>query len=129
MTRNLTGRWIGEYRYAGTGHPPVSFEARLDDRGGAFEGDVTEDGGPPSFIRGLREGSSVTFSKRYANSGGGRFIDRIIYSGGLNEDASRIDGTWTISRLAHAPGAFFMQRDTPDAVEQHQKQQGKIEHV
>ncbi len=119
MSRNLSGVWVGQYRYPDGGldfpvaENSVSFQASIRDVGGAFTGQVTEEGGPPSTLRGTREGTAVTFSKRYAHSGGGLFTDRVVYSGDLNEDATRIDGEWNILRLNHVPGAFFMMREAP----------------
>jgi len=125
MTRNLTGLWVGEYRYpTGSVHPQtfapllsVSFKAQITDQGGAFYGEITEDNAPGAHIRGTREGSSVTFSKRYSDTGGGRYLDRIVYEGGLNEDNTRMDGTWMILRGLTRPGAFFMMREKPGARE------------
>ena len=126
MTRNLSGIWIGAYKYpVGSLFPAtpqaVSFRADIRDLGGAFTGQVDEDGGPPSSLRGTREGASVTFSKRYAHSGGGLYRDRIIYNGDVNEDATRIDGEWRIPGFEHTPGEFFMMRDKPPEQEVQQE--------
>lgn len=126
MSKNLTGRWIGQYRYPeGSSEPgalstfeAVSFTVHISDSGGAFSGELEEDGGPPSTIRGMREGGAITFSKRYSDTGGGRFVDRILYEGGVNDDATRIDGNWMIPRITHSPGAFFMMREKPQKQEE-----------
>lgn len=134
MSRNLTGLWVGEYRYpvnardpiSSLKFPPVSFTARISDQGGSFFGEITEDDGPSSVIRGTREGGSVTFSKRYSDTGGGRFIDRILYEGGLNDDATRIDGSWVIARVPEGPGEFFMMREKPKAKEVEVEREAEI---
>lgn len=117
---DMSGIWVGQYRYGagivdlkGNMLDEVPFTAHISDRGGAFLGEVEEEGAPASTLRGQREGSTVTFSKRYSDSGGGRFIERVIYEGLLNEDGTRIDGEWSIHKPHAISGAFFMMREPP----------------
>ncbi len=133
MSRNLTGLWVGEYRYPehalgpdGSPPLPVSFTAQISDQGGSFFGKISEEDGPASIIRGTREGSAVTFSKRYVDTGGGRFLDRVLYQGGLDEEGTRVDGTWSITRIEHEPGDFFMMREKPKADEKEVEQEIEI---
>jgi hypothetical protein len=118
---SLSGRWIGQYRYPDASdlpelhfpQDPVDFVAQITDQGSGFLGEISEIGAPDSFLRGTKEGASITFSKRYSDTGGGLYVDRIIYQGGLNEDTTRIDGFWHIPRLEGFSGAFFMMREKP----------------
>jgi len=68
----------------------------------------------------------VTFSKRYSETGGGRFVDRVLYQGGLDEEALRLDGTWSITRIEHEPGDFFMMREKPEADELEVEREAEI---
>jgi hypothetical protein len=109
---SLTGLWSGYYAYAGGWEPPVNFTATLNDDGGILGGWISE---PDSitgtaqrlsaFVSGMRNGSSVTFSKTY--DGDGPLAHRVDYVGGVSSDGGTISGTWS---LPGATGTFVMTR-------------------
>jgi hypothetical protein len=118
---SLTGAWSGAYRYPGDMAPETVFNVKIEERGGAFTGEMqepnlTRPGGgsvATADIEGVRSGSSVTFTKFYDGSGGMNHAVR--YEGAVDAALTRIEGTWTIPGAWS--GAFFMVRDDDGAVE------------
>jgi hypothetical protein len=120
---NLTGVWHGLYSYAYG--QSVSFVATLIDSGASFSGTIHE---PSTFgghtiyatLGGSRQGSAVSFLKRYEKSAGPQYAASIQYEGALNGDATEIEGRWTI-RMLRLSGKFLMIRSAGKAVEAEQK--------
>ena len=120
---NLTGVWQGLYSYSHG--ESVSFVATLIDSGGSFSGTIHE---PSIFhggtiyatLAGARQGSAVSFLKRYEKSAGPQYVASIQYEGALNSDATEIEGRWTI-RPMELSGKFLMIRSAGKAVEVEQE--------
>jgi hypothetical protein len=108
---SLTGIWHGRYFYP-LGLPPVDFEAILLEGGHTLTGTVTEpsmlqDGSvAEATLSGTRQGSDVSFTKLYANTG--LYKHPVKYTGTLNPDATELEGRWRISW--YWSGRFFMIR-------------------
>lgn len=112
---SLTGCWSGAFVYAIGGHETV-FNAQIEDSGGAFTG-VTQE--PNDFIdsdddilhaeiEGHREGSAVTFVKRYKHQHR-EARHTIRYEGTADADLTRIEGQWSVS--SNWTGTFAMIRE------------------
>ncbi len=118
--QSLTGVWRGLYSYPGQGEP-VSFVATLIQSGSAISGATHETCAVSNrrretlgaFLSGVRAGASVNFVKSYDGSAG--WTHSVAYEGGLNADATEIDGRWNIDgRLA---GKFMMIREAGKDIE------------
>ncbi len=117
---NLTGIWHGLYTYPrdlGT----VSFVATLIESGGALSGSTHEpasdDGAPGgtllATLSGSRHAGVVTFVKTYDRAGK-RFRHPVSYEGALSEDATEIEGRWSIAH--NWSGKFLMIRSAGRSV-------------
>jgi hypothetical protein len=113
---SLTGVWHGLYSYPA--HlEPVYFVATLIDAGSSLHGMtheavVGQTGAPLELhatIRGERAGQAVTFTKSY-EGGGDSFTSPVRYDGGLNADATEIEGRWFIP--GDWSGRFLMIRSS-----------------
>ncbi len=110
---NLTGVWHGQYSYPDTRRAAVPFVASLLERGERLSGSVSERAtvGPMAGrgliaqLSGSRQGQIVTFLKRY-ETGSAPYLT-VSYAGGLSEDGTEIEGSWTASGWA---GKFLMIR-------------------
>jgi hypothetical protein len=119
--RSLTGVWQGIYGYPPGTHPPVGFTATLIEAGGLLSGSVHEPcttGGNPNetlffSLSGSRKGAAVNFIKTY--HGSNPYYSRILYDGTVNDDATEIEGPWSIP--GNWSGRFLMTRsgDQPRA--------------
>ena len=122
--RNLTGVWHGLYTYPGD-LGSVSFVATVIDSGSFFSGSTHEPcaGGPGgtlfATLSGSRHAGVVTFVKTYDRAGR-RYRHPVAYEGALNEDATEIEGRWTIDR--NWSGKFLMIRSVGRAEEVEQKE-------
>jgi hypothetical protein len=118
-SRSLTGVWQGIYSYATGGLPTVPFTASLIEAGGSLGGSVHEQctmNGETlyfSVVSGSRHGTAVSFVKTYL--GTSPYYGRIAYDGAVNDDATEIEGRWTIP--GDWSGRFLMTRsgDAPRA--------------
>lgn len=109
---NLTGIWQGLYSYP-QALAPVAFTATLLDSGrlsgSIHEIAIGEDELPVQVfatILGRREGFAVQFDKTYDGQKG--WSHAVNYAGALNEDATEIQGRWTIPGVW--AGKFLMIR-------------------
>jgi hypothetical protein len=112
---SLTGVWSGAYRYPSpfNGVDQVPFNARLEEIGASFSGDIDEPNtyAHPSAPRlyaqvtGVRSGLDVRFTKQMDGTGGAAHA--IAYEGTADPDLNRIDGAWRLDGLT---GTFFMER-------------------
>jgi hypothetical protein len=108
---NLTGIWHGLYTYSSGSS--VSFVATLIDSGGFLGGSTHEtsiwDSGLTicAMLEGSRDGRAVSFLKTYQNAGPS-YDAPIRYRGTLSDDATEIEGRWTISSTWS--GKFLMVR-------------------
>ena len=119
--RSLTGVWQGIYSYPMAGLPMTQFTATLIEAGSLLSGSVHEPctiGGSPGEtlffnLNGSRQGTSVDFIKTY--QGSNPYYGTVIYSGTVNDDATEIEGRWTIP--GDWSGRFLMTRsgDQPRA--------------
>ena len=122
MVRSLdmTGFWVGEYRYRWPGMPAVPFFANLEEAASALTGTIDEpnmvgasSARLSSFIRGRRDGASVEFAKVY--DGASDMAHRVDYRGTLSGDGLALSGAWFIEGDT---GAFRMTREAVDEVDQ-----------
>ena len=98
-TNNLTGIWQGLYSYP-RALAPVSFTATLLESGAWLSGSIHElaqkHGGELTeafaTLLGGRDGQAVQFIKTYDGSNG--WSHSLAYEGGLNDDATEIEGRW-----------------------------------
>ncbi len=113
LKHDLSGEWHGQYtypRYKG----PVHFTTHLIQTASWFTGRTEEIGTAgrargvtiTATLQGRLTGQSVIFLKIY--DGEYRGYDSVQYSGAVNEDATEIEGTWTISNSWS--GKFLMIR-------------------
>jgi hypothetical protein len=119
---SLTGVWSGAYRYPAPldGVDQVPFNARLEEVGASFSGDIDEPNtyahpsAPRLFsqVTGVRTGLDVRFTKQMDGTGGASHA--IFYEGTADSDLSRIDGAWRVDGLT---GTFFMERAGVEAEE------------
>jgi hypothetical protein len=115
---NLTGIWQGLYTYSDGAS--VSFTAVLIETGNSLSGSTHEACSVPgcplathdAFLRGMRHGQAVTFTKTYEPMGNGYATAQ--YEGTLNADGSEIEGRWTLP--VFGSGKFLMIR-SPGAKE------------
>jgi hypothetical protein len=121
---NLTGFWVGEYRYSSPGEPTVPFFAAVDDKAGAISGSISEPNVYSnasallfSIVRGSRDSRSVEFAKVYDAEAD--FAHRVDYVGTLSGDGCSVEGRW---QLEDWYGSFSMSRtmlstaDTADEI-------------
>lgn len=118
--RKLTGVWQGLYTYP-DGGPHVPFTATLIEAGHTISGSIHEPcvgyGNPSETLYatlvGTRHESVVSFVKTY--DGAHRNFGTVNYEGAVNDEASEIEGRWTIR--ADWSGKFLMIRsgDAPVA--------------
>ena len=118
---DLSGRWIGIFNYP-TLLPPEQFDAELRDVGGILTGLTSEPnrlgtGTLHAIIDGRREGSSVTFTKRYDDFE--QMPHEVLYAGTVDSSGDEIAGTWEIH--AAWSGTFLMVREGKTAVEEEQE--------
>ncbi len=118
--RSLSDTWHGSYSYpahpAFGGNAETAFVATLLDENGVLSGATHERRTAGHFagmllnavIDGHRDGAAVTFTKTYEAGAFAVAPRPIVYTGGLNADASEISGTWQIPLLP--PGRFVMIR-------------------
>jgi hypothetical protein len=123
---NLTGIWQGLYTYSSGSS--VSFVATLIDSGGFLTGSIHETSIWDSSticatVDGGRDGRAVSFLKTYQNAGPG-YRAPVRYEGTLNDDATEIEGRWTISRAWS--GKFLMIRPAGKAAEVEHKQSERV---
>jgi hypothetical protein len=119
MAQNLTGIWHGLYSYPRF-EQPVYFVATLISFANSFSGTTHEavegrSGAPLQLfasLEGVRDGTTVTFTKRYDGSHG--WTHKVEYEGDLSADALEIEGTWSIP--CDWTGRFLMIRN-PGATE------------
>jgi hypothetical protein len=110
--KNLTGVWHGLYTYPGD-LGSVSFVATVIESGSALSGSThepcTDSPGGTLFatLAGSRHAGVVTFVKTYDRAGR-RFRHPVAYEGALNEDATEIEGRWSIRH--NWSGKFLMIR-------------------
>jgi hypothetical protein len=113
---NLSGAWSGVYSYDGNLRSPVSFSAKLTQKGrwivGATEevAEVGEAIGTVIFatIQGRRNGASVSWLKLYDRMLRG--YNEVAYEGQVNADATEISGQWRIP--GNWTGTFLMIRSS-----------------
>ncbi len=111
--QNLTGVWNGLYSYPNG--DSTSFVATLIQSGGGLTGSTHEPSNlQPGVtlyanIAGSQDGGLVTFIKTY-DPPRLPYAYPVHYEGGLNGDASEIEGRWTIGAVAS--GKFLMTRPT-----------------
>ena len=109
--RSLTGVWQGVYSYPMGRLAAVAFTATLIEAGSSLSGSVHEQctmsGATLLFsVSGSRHSTAVAFAKTYL--GTGRHYGTILYEGTVNDDATEIEGRWTIPR--DWSGRFLMTR-------------------
>ncbi len=113
--QSLNGPWMGRYNYVSRARPPVAFNAMLVDDDGDLSGETLE---PNSFadlemdsliagIIGVRVGPMVRFTKSYSDFDAAR----VEYSGVINAQFTRIDGTWSFAGGLVGRGTFVLIRD------------------
>jgi hypothetical protein len=109
--RSLTGVWEGVYSYPAGRLPTVPFTATLIEAGSSLSGSVHEqctvNGGMLLFsLSGSMRGATISFAKTFVGSS--RDYGLILYEGMINDDATEIEGRWTIPR--DWSGRFLMTR-------------------
>jgi len=134
-SRSLTGVWEGIYSYPVSGLPTVPFTATLIEAGSSLSGSVHEQctmGGSPNetlffSLNGSRQGTAVNFVKTY--HGTNPYYGTIVYDGAVNDDATEIEGRWTIP--GDWSGRFLMTRsgDPPRAAAESQGAQSSRETI
>jgi hypothetical protein len=114
---NMTGFWVGVYRYNQPFLPEISFISNLDETDGALSGFISEPNvytksseRLSAFVRGNRSGRAVQFAKVY--DGSSDFAHRVDYSGMLSQDGLICTGRWILPGLS---GPFHMQRTDTQA--------------
>lgn len=113
---SLTGAWTGVYRYPSTfaGVDAVPFNARLDETGDSFTGEIDE---PNTYahpaaprlyatVSGARAGLDVSFVKKMDGTGG--VAHSIYYEGVADPELTRINGVWRVHE--NFSGSFLMER-------------------
>lgn len=114
---NLSGVWQGLFSYPdGRNRDPVSFVATLAELDGWIDGTTEEPGATAetsglalrATIQGRRTGRTLTFLKLY--DGRPRGYDTVTYQGAINDDASEIEGRWSIP--GNWSGSFLMIRSS-----------------
>lgn len=124
---SLTGLWSGSYRYSNGFMGPVPFNARIEESGEHFSGEIDEpntyaDPSAPRLfatIDGSRHGTELNFVKTMDGTGGASHA--IFYEGVVDGEFTRIDGAWTVEGLS---GTFFMERAGVEAEAAEQRSAG-----
>jgi hypothetical protein len=113
---SLTGVWSGVFSYASDSRSPVSFSAKLTQKGawivGASE-EIAELGAArgaaiSATLQGRRDGVRVSWLKLYDRMLG--FYNEVAYEGQINDDATEISGQWRIP--GNWSGTFLMIRES-----------------
>jgi hypothetical protein len=110
---NLSGLWHGLYTYQ-VASPPTHFTATIRMAGPSLSGSIKEaavnEAGAPldlsASLSGSLAGHAVSFAKTYDGMHG--WMHTVHYDGDLNDDASEIEGVWTIP--GEWSGRFLMIR-------------------
>jgi hypothetical protein len=110
---NLTGIWQGLYSYP-RALAPVSFTATLLESGSWLSGSIHEVAEDEAAARvevcatllGTRANQDVDFTKTYDGTHG--WTHAVLYSGLLSDDATEIEGTWSVPGVW--AGKFLMIR-------------------
>jgi hypothetical protein len=110
---NLTGIWQGLYSYPRR-LKPVTFTATLIESGAWLSGSIHETVQDEwgdwceafSTLLGKRAGQGVNFTKTY--DGGVGWTHSVVYDGALSDDATEIEGRWSLS--GNGSGKFLMIR-------------------
>jgi hypothetical protein len=131
-SRSLTGVWQGIYGYPPGTLPPTSFTATLIEAGSSLSGSVHEqcrtNGETLLFsVNGSRYGTAVNFTKIYL--GKSPYYGTIVYDGAVNDDATEIEGRWSIP--GDWSGRFLMTRsgDQPQAAAESESAEACLETV
>jgi hypothetical protein len=132
--RSLTGVWDGIYSYPVHGMPAVAFTATLIEAGSSLSGSVHEPcmAGPSGTLlfslSGSRRGSAVNFVKTYHGTNL-RYRHAIFYEGTVNDDATEVEGIWSIP--GNWSGRFLMIRSggQPEAAAEREGAEGRLETV
>jgi hypothetical protein len=110
---DLSGLWLGSFSYPGSARPTTPFMAKLSDARGSLSGETVEPNRMglssetlEAFIRGVRDGSAVDFTKTY--DGASDAAHSVDYVGQISDDGNRISGVWS---LEDADGTFEMYRE------------------
>ncbi|MFN3389313.1 MAG: hypothetical protein ACK40O_10300 [Allosphingosinicella sp.] len=116
MTRaaaNLSGLWMGSFRYPAGSLPPTPFLARIEDRDGALSGTIIEPNtmgrssdSLEAVLSGSRAGRAVDFTKTY--DGASDAAHAVDYVGRLSGNGNSVTGVWS---LADWDGTFEMHRE------------------
>ena len=106
---DLSGPWVGAYRYPAGVMADVPFQAVLAQSGSVVTGTTSEPGMPDAVLRGYLEGSSLSFIKRYVEQSQ-NVPDKIVYQGAVSDDGNVISGQWSISGPDGWSGTFFLER-------------------
>jgi hypothetical protein len=138
-SRSLTGGWQVIYSYPPGTEPPVSFTATLVEARGSLRGSLSGSvhepctmGGSPGetlffTVSGSRRATAVDFVKTY--HGTNPYYGTILYYGIVNDDATEIEGRWTIPSAWS--GRFLMTRsgDQPQAAAESEGAESRLETV
>ena len=111
---NLSGFWVGSYRYDGAAKDAVQFLVTMEESDGhALSGTISEPNSMGrtskelhAILSGNRDGLDIFFAKTY--DGASDAAHRVDYYGVLSEDGRRISGHWS---LAGTSGTFEMTRE------------------
>ena len=110
---DMTGFWVGTYRYDAPGEPVVPFVANIEERDGILSGTISEPNPVTyssdrlsAFVKGARSSVEVDFAKVY--DGEGDMAHRVDYVGLVGDDGLSVTGRWT---LPGATGSFQMTRE------------------
>jgi hypothetical protein len=132
-SRSLTGVWDGIYSYPVDGPSPVAFTATLIEAGSSLSGSVHEPCMASSHpghtllfsLNGSRGGGGVNFVKTYHGSNL-RYRHPIFYEGSVNDDATEIEGVWSIP--GNWSGRFLMIRsgNQPQVTAQHEDAEAPV---
>ena len=108
--RDVSGVWYGRWDSDNPAIYPNGFIAVLEEIVGAVNGTTSEPDPHGDTLRaavsGTRHGASIEWVKQYDRSG--RLGHAVHYRGTVNDDATAIDGSWSMARYR---GRFTMQRE------------------
>lgn len=112
--RDLSGVWYGRYA-ADDGQEDNAFIAHLAERGGRFDGTISEPdpmggGVRRAQVSGRRRGASLDFVKQYDGSGG--LTHAVHYWGTIDGEGTAVAGRWIVQGFT---GGFDMHREKFDA--------------
>jgi hypothetical protein len=115
--RDLSGLWAGVYDYPDCEQQATPFNAIIHEVSGSFYGQIIEplldidDGGDLyADINGFRDGQQMEFTKTYERFAAEGF-DTVLYIGTINDDFSKVEGTWTtVEEGGVWSGPFIMNR-------------------